>query len=106
MAFKSTLTAGIGTSETAITDTVSAGTTHTLIGVSIANITTGNITADVILNKSGGSSAYMVKGAIVPVGGALVVVGGDQKLVIEEGDDVGVVSSAAASIDTVVSYLV
>jgi hypothetical protein len=106
MAFKSTLTAGIGTSETAITDTVSAGTTHTLIGVSIANVTTGNITADVILNKNGGSSAYMVKGAIVPVGGALVVVGGDQKLVIEEGDDVGVVSSAAASIDTVVSYLV
>lgn len=106
MAFKSTLTAGIGTSETAITDTVSAGTTHTLIGVSIANVTTGNITADVILNKNGGSSAYMVKGAIVPVGGALVVVGGDQKLVIEEGDDIGVVSSAAASIDTVVSYLV
>ena len=106
MAFKSTLTAGIGTSETAITDTVSAGTTHTLIGVSISNVTTGNITADVILNKNGGSSAYMVKGAIVPVGGALVVVGGDQKLVIEEGDDVGVVSSAAASIDTVVSYLV
>ena len=106
MAFKSTLTAGIGTSETAITDTVSAGTTHTLIGVSIANVTTGNITADVILNKTGGSAAYMVKGAIVPVGGALVVVGGDQKLVIEEGDDVGVVSSAAASIDTVVSYLV
>jgi hypothetical protein len=106
MAFKSTLTAGIGTSETSITDTVSAGSPHTLIGVSIANVTTGNITADVILNKNGGSSAYMVKGAIVPVGGALVVVGGDQKLVIEEGDDVGVVSSAAASIDTVVSYLV
>jgi hypothetical protein len=106
MAFKSTLTAGIGTSETAITDTVSAGTTHTLIGVSLANVTTGNITANVILNKNGGSSAYMVKGAIIPVGGALIVVGGDQKLVVEEGDSVGVVSSAATSIDTVVSYLV
>ena len=106
MAFKSTLTAGIGTSETAITDTVSAGTTHTLIGVSLANVTTGNITANVILNKNGGSSAYMVKGAIIPVGGALIVVGGDQKLVIETGDSVGVVSSAATSIDTVVSYLV
>ena len=106
MAFKSTLTAGIGASETAITDTVSAGTTHTLIGVSLANVTTGNITANVILNKTGGSSAYMVKGAIIPVGGALIVVGGDQKLVIETGDSVGVVSSAATSIDTVVSYLV
>ena len=106
MAFKSTLTAGIGTSETAITDTVSAATTHTLIGVSLANVTTGNITANVILNKTGGSSAYMVKGAIIPVGGALIVVGGDQKLVIEAGDSVGVVSSAATSIDTVVSYLV
>jgi len=106
MAFKSKVTASIGTSETAITNTVSAGTTHTLIGVSLANRTTGTLTADVILNKNGGSSAYMVKGAIVPVGGALVVVGGDQKLVLEEGDDVGVVSSVATSVDAVISYLV
>lgn len=105
MAFKSKVTASVGASQTPITDTVSAGTTHTLIGVSLANTTTSNITADVILNKSGGS-AYMVKGAIVPVGGALVVVGGDQKLVLEAGDNVGVVSSAATSIDAVVSYLV
>ena len=106
MAFKSKVTASIGTSETAITNTFSAGTTHTLIGVSLANRTTGTLTADVILNKNGGSSAYMVKGAIVPVGGALVVVGGDQKLVLEEGDNVGVVSSVATSVDAVISYLV
>jgi hypothetical protein len=47
----------------------------------------------------------LVKAAVVPVGGSLVIVGGDQKVVLEAADVVSVVTSAAASADAVLSVL-
>jgi hypothetical protein len=85
---------------------VSAGTTATLIGLSLANTTASNITVSAKLNKSGGSSAFLVKDATVLPGGALAIVGGDQKLVLEAGDTVTGYASAGNSADAVVSYLV
>jgi hypothetical protein len=41
----------------------------------------------------------------VPVGGSLVIVGGDQKVVLEAADALKVVTSAASSADVVISYL-
>ncbi len=108
MAFKSQVTPNIGTSgsPSTITATVSAGTTATLIGLSLANTTASNITVSAKLNKSGGSSAFLVKDATVLPGGALAIVGGDQKLVLEAGDTVSAYASAGTSADAVVSYLV
>lgn len=108
MAFKSKISASIGLSgaPTTVTDTVAASTSHTIIGLSLANIGATNVTASVKLNKSGGSSAFLIKDAIVPLGGALVVVGGDQKLVLEAGDSVTAYASAASSVDVTLSYLV
>ena len=48
---------------------------------------------------------YLIKDATVPVGGTLVVVGGDQKTVLVTNDALKVVSSAAASADVVTSVL-
>jgi len=108
MAFKSQVTPNIGTSgsPSTVTATVSAGTTATLIGLSLANTTASNITVSAKLNKSGGSSAFLVKDATVLPGGALAIVGGDQKLVLEAGDTVTGYASASNSADAVVSYLV
>ncbi len=108
MAFKSKVTAALSTSgtPTTVSNTVDAATTHTIIGLSLANVNTSTVTASVKINKSGGASAFLVKDALVPVGGALVVIGGDQKLVIETGDSVTAYASASSSIDAVVSYLV
>ena len=108
MAFKSAITANIGTSgsPSTVTPTVSAGTTATLIGLSIANTVSTNITASAKLNKSGGTSAFLVKDAVVLPGGALAIVGGDQKVVLEPGDSITAYASAGSSADAVVSYLV
>lgn len=105
MAFKSKATAGVGTTATAVTNTVAASTTHTIIGLSAANIVSGNITVAVKLVKSGGSSAHIVKDATILPGGALVVVGGDQKLVLEAGDSITVGSNTATSVDAIISWL-
>ena len=108
MAFKSKVAASIGTSgsPTILTDTLTAGAPHTLIGLAFANVGSSIVTVSAKLNKNGGASAFLIKDAVVPLGGALTIVGGDQKLVLEEGDTVTAYASAAASIDTTLSYLV
>ena len=107
MAFKSQATPNIGTSgsPSTVTPTVSAGSTATLIGLSLANTSSANITISAKLNKNGGSSAFLVKDATILPGGALVIVGGDQKVVLETGDTITAYSSASNSADAVVSYL-
>ena len=50
-------------------------------------------------------NVYLIKSAPVPVGGTLVVVGGDQKVVMEPGDTVTVQSDTASSADVVMSHL-
>lgn len=107
MAFKSQATPNIGTSgsPSTVTPTVTSGNTATLIGLSLANTTGANVTVSAKLNKSGGSSAFIVKDATVLPGGALVAVGGDQKLVLEAGDTVTAYASGSSSVDAIVSYL-
>jgi hypothetical protein len=47
----------------------------------------------------------LIRGATVPVGGALVIVGGDQKVVLQPSDVLAVVNSAATSGDCFASLL-
>lgn len=107
MAFKSKVTANIGTSgsPSTVTATVSSGTTATLIGLSLANTTAANITVSAKLVKADTSNAFLVKDATVLPGGALAIVGGDQKVVLEAGDSVTAYASGSNSADAVVSYL-
>ena len=107
--FLSETSAGIGTSPVTIYTCPSA-TQSTVIGLLVANVHSAGITVDVQLDASGRTSGaedsvYLVKSAPVPVGGALVVVGGDQKVVMEAGDSVKVTSSAASSADVQLSHL-
>ena len=75
-----------------------------MIGMTVANTTTGTVTASVTLT-SGGTTVFLVKNASVPAGGSLVPVGGDQKVVVEAGDVIQVQSSAATSLDVIISLL-
>jgi hypothetical protein len=108
MAFKSKITANIGVdaSPSTLTPTITAGQSATLIGLSIANTTGATINVSAKLVKNGGSSAYLIKSAAVLPGGALAIVGGDQKVVVEEGDSITASASAANSADAVISYLI
>lgn len=84
--------------------TVGASTQTTIIGLSCSNVTANNVTADVTLN-TGDSDYFIVKDAIVPAGGSLVAVGGDQKVVLQTGDSVKVTSSDSDSLDVIMSVL-
>ena len=107
MAFKSKVTANIGISgsPSTITPAVSSGSTATLIGLSLANTTALNITVSAKLVKADASAAFLVKDATVLPGGAIVIVGGDQKVVLEAGDTITAYASGSNSADAIVSYL-
>lgn len=101
--FTSYLNKDVGTSAATIV-TVSGGTQTTVIGMSCSNTTASPVTVDAYITRSA-TNYYLIKGATVPVGGSLVIVGGDQKVVLIASDALKVVSSAASSIDAVTSVL-
>jgi hypothetical protein len=103
--FKSVGANAIGLTKTTVY-TAPALTTSTVIGMSVSNILTNDtlIKVDIIVGK-GASEFYILKGAPILPGGALVAIGGDQKVVLEAGNTLKVVSTVAASADVIISAL-
>lgn len=101
--FTSYVNKNVGTSPATVV-TVGAATQTTIIGLDIANTTSSPITADAYITRSA-VDYYLIKGATIPVGSSLVVVGGDQKVVLITSDALKVVTSAASSADVVTSVL-
>jgi hypothetical protein len=99
--FKNYASQAVGTSPVTI---VTASTSTTVIGLTVANIVASTITTSITVT-SGATTYYLVKDAVVPVGGALVPIGGDQKLVLETGDLLRVTTSVASSADVICSVL-
>jgi hypothetical protein len=84
--------------------TVGGATQTTIIGLSVANRVASQILVDVTLD-TGSSNTYLIKEAPIPSGGSLVVVGGDQKIVLETNDKIQVKSDTANSADVIMSIL-
>ena len=101
--FKSFANKNVGTSAATVYTCPSA-TQTTLIGLSMANTSSSPITTDAYITRSA-VNFYLVRGATVPVGGSLVIVGGDQKVVLQTSDVLSVVNSAATSGDCFASLL-
>ena len=90
--------------------TCPSSTSTTIIGMSIANITTSQVTVDVKLESDTAdtetnANVFLIKDAPIPVGGTLVPIGGDQKIVLQATDVLKVQSDTANSIDTTLSIL-
>tara|TARA_Y100000114_G_scaffold75793_1_gene69508 strand:+ start:1398 stop:1727 length:330 start_codon:yes stop_codon:yes gene_type:complete len=102
--FKIKTDTAVGTGAATIYTCPSA-TQTTIIGLSVANIVASQITVDVQLENNDGDNIYLVKAAPVPVGSALVVVGGDQKVVMEASDVLKVTTNTASSGDVALSIL-
>ena len=91
---------------------VPTGCVATVIGMTLANMSNTGLTVDVQVNKGingGVSNISILKDVPIPVGGSLVVVGGDQKVVLEvnQSMQVNVTSRASApgNVDAVMSIL-
>ena len=102
--FKVVTDTAVGTSPATIY-TCPAATQTTVIGLTVANIVTSQILISVQLENNDGDNVYLIKDAPVPVGSAIVPVGGDQKVVLEASDILKVTSDTASSADVTLSYL-
>jgi hypothetical protein len=103
--FTRKLSQNIGTTATAIgAYTVAANTTAVVVGLTMTNNTGSAITANVWLND-GAANTFVTANAPISSGASLVAVGGDQKLVMVTGDKIYVQSSAASSVDAILSIL-
>lgn len=103
--FKRKLSRSIGTTLTSVGSyTVPASTEVTVIGLDIANTSSSQVLVDATVND-GSNDTYLIKEAPIPSGGSLVVIGGDQKVVLEPSDSIKVKSDTATSVDVVLSIL-
>lgn len=86
--------------------TVPTGTKTTVIGLTVANTTTGIVKASVMLSESNGTNlVYIVRDMDLIPGQTQVIVGGEQKLVLIPGDSIRVSASTNSSIDCIMSIL-
>lgn len=74
----------------------------TIVGISVANITSNTIIVDVYINDAT-NDIYLVKDAPIPAGSTLQVLDGGAKFVVQSGDALKVVSDTASSADVWVS---
>jgi hypothetical protein len=81
---------------------VPAATQTTAIGLVVANKTQGTITANVQINRTG-NNYFIIQSAPVVTGSSLVVIGGDQKVVLQANDSISI--SASANVDSWISIL-
>lgn len=103
--FKNSLSGSIGVTETTIYSTP-VSTTSTVIGVSIANILQQNISVNVkIYDNSASKNVFLIKDALITPQSNLVLVGGEQKVVLEPTDYLTLQSSVSGSADIIVSVL-
>ena len=103
--FSRKLSRNLGTSLTAVgTYTVAASTKTIVVGLTLTNVGSATIYVDATLND-GTNDYYIVKAAPVPVGGSLVAVGGDQKIVMITNDSIKVKSDTASSLDAILSIM-
>lgn len=104
--FTRKLSRGIGTTATAVgAYTVGAATTTVVVGLTVTNTSGSAITANVYINDVGAANTYVITNAPISSGASLVPIGGDQKIVLITGDKVYVQSSAASSIDAILSIM-
>tara|TARA_R110000868_G_scaffold411288_1_gene702861 strand:- start:179 stop:508 length:330 start_codon:yes stop_codon:yes gene_type:complete len=102
--FKNSISASIGTTETTVY--TATGVTATVIGVSIANRIQSNINVDVkMYDSSTSKNIVLCSGSLIPPGSNIVLVGGEQKVVLEASDSLTLRSNTAGSADIVISVL-
>ena len=102
--FKNRTLRAVGTSPVDVGAVVAASTQTTLIGMTMANITSGVINVTATLND-GSNTTHIVKDAPIPTGGSLILLGGDQKVVLMTGDKIIITSNTASSVDVIMSFL-
>jgi hypothetical protein len=103
--YRKKIAGGVGVTLTDVY-VANSGVQGIAIGMTVANISTAPISANVkVFSAATSNSAFIIRESTIAIGGTLVPLGGDQKLILEAGDKVQVQMSAASSGDVIISVL-
>lgn len=100
--FRRYMLQGVGTTDADIPDGADFDSFDTLVGIHCTNTTSNAINVSVYI-KNANVDHYLIKNAPIAAGGALQVLDGGAKVVVQNGDRLWVVSDTAASLDVWVS---
>jgi len=92
----------VGTNAADIPNAVDFDSYDTIVGIHIANVIDNAITVEVYIND-GTNDIHLVRNAPIAAGGALQVLDGGAKVVVQSGDRLWVKSDTASSVDVWVS---
>ena len=94
----------LGTSATDILNAVASSTTETAIGITLSNVSSSSatVTVDVSVTKDSGTLRHVLNNVSLPFGTTIEIPG---KIVLEAGDKLQGLCSAASSAEFNVSYL-
>ena len=84
--FENSIARDTGTSGATIR---TANSDDAIVGLRLANITSGAITVDAFITRSS-ANYFLVKGATIPAGSSLELIDGGSKIVLLNGDDLKV----------------
>jgi hypothetical protein len=99
------LSRNVGTSATQIGSySVGADTTTIVVGLTVCNTSGATVAVDITVND-GSNDHYIVKAAPISAGGAIVPIGGEQKIVLNTNDSVKIKSDSASSVDAILSIM-
>ena len=92
----------VGTSAADVPNGSNFDSYDTIVGIHLANVTANAITVSCYIND-GTNDIYLVKDAPIAAGGALQLMDGGAKVVVQSGDRLWVQSDTASSCDVWVS---
>ena len=70
-----------------------------VVGLRLANIVSSAVTVDVYITEGGTTDRYLVKDLSIPPASSVELVNGGAKIVLQTGDILKGISSAASSVD-------
>ena len=70
-----------------------------VVGLRLANIVSSVVTVDVYITEGGTTARYLVKDLSIPPASSVELVNGGAKIVLQTGDILKGISSAASSVD-------
>jgi hypothetical protein len=102
--FRNSLVKNVGTVPI-VAVTTAANARATVIGLSLANLTEGVVTASITVSDDTSISAYYIKDVVIPPNSSMRVINGGEKLMLSTSNSLEISSNQDDALDAIVSYV-
>jgi hypothetical protein len=102
--FKNKVAKEIGTTPVEVLATA-PNSRMTVIGMSLANLTTGIVLVDVELTDDSEVTGYYAKQILIPPNSSLRVINGGEKLILATSNSLSITANIDSAVDAIISYV-